>query len=256
MIRPRIIPTLLLKNNGLVKTKNFKNPSYVGDPINAVKLFNELCADELVFLDIDASKEKRIPSLELLTKIGDEAYMPFAVGGGISNIEEIKQILKCGAEKVVLNSQAIFNDSFLKQAVATFGSSTITVCLDIKYDANNQYEVFTNNGTQKTQQNPINLAIKMEKLGVGELIIQSIDRDGTKSGYDQQLIKNITELVRIPVVALGGCHSYENLAEAFYESGASAVSAGSLFVYVGSQNAVLINYPDAQDIKELFSKNI
>lgn len=250
MFRPRIIPCLLLKNKGLVKTVNFGNPNYIGDPINAVRIFNDFEADELVFLDIDASKENRCIDLEFVKKIGEEAFMPFAVGGGISTIDQIKSILNNGAEKVVLNTHAIENPEFIKQASDIFGSQSIIVSLDVKKDLNG-YNVCTRSGTKNTGLDPVSVAKQMECLGAGELIINSIDKDGSMEGYDLSLIKKISESVNIPVIALGGAGDLSDFSKAV-KAGATAVSAGSIFVYSGKNRGILINYPDKEELKEIF----
>ena len=246
MSRPRIIPILLLKNKGLVKSVKFKNHRYIGDPINAVRIFNDLKADELVFLDILASKEGRVISLDFVRKVGDEANMPFAVGGGIRSIEAIKQIINAGAEKVVVNTYAIENPAFIKEASDVFGSSTIVVSLDVR-----KGRIYTAGGRKATRLDPVKFAKLMEMNGAGELIINSVDRDGTMTGYDLDMIKLISSAVNIPVVALGGAAKLNDFFLAI-ESYASAVAAGSMFVYHGARNAVLLSYPALAEIKKTF----
>ncbi len=256
MYRPRIIPVLLLKDNGLVKSIKFKKHRYIGDPINAVKIFNDKKADELVFLDIDASKERRLITLDFVHKVGDEANMPFAVGGGIKSLEDIKNILNQGAEKVVLNTIAFKDTDFIKESANKFGSSTITVCVDVKKDIFGRYSLRYYNAKKKSNYNLIEFIKLIENNGAGEIIIQSVDRDGTYLGYDTDLIKLVSENVSIPVVALGGASEYNDFKSAFKNSYASAVAAGSIFVYHGPRRAVLINYPEKQNLKELFDENI
>ena len=253
MFRPRVIPILLLKGQGIVKSVKFKDYRYIGDPINAVKIFNDLKADELVFLDIFASKENRSISLDFVRGVGDEANMPFAVGGGIRTIQEIRNIINAGAEKVVINSFAVQNPEFIKQASSEFGSSTIVVSIDVKKKLFGKKQVYSRNGTQPTGINPVEFAKLMEKKGAGEIILNSIDLDGTMLGYDLELVESISKAVHIPVVASGGCGSLKDFSKAVNESYASAVSAGSLFVYHGPRNAVLINYPSAEELSKLFS---
>jgi len=254
MFRPRVIPVLLLKNNGLAKSVNFKDHRYIGDPINAVKLFNNFKADELVFLDIYASKEKRLVSLDFVKKVGEEANMPFAVGGGITSLNDIKAVLNAGAEKVVINASAVQNPSFIKEAANTFGSSTIAVCMDVKKKfLSKEKKVFTINGSKASVFSPVDFAKKMEELGAGEIIVQSVEKDGTMSGYDLELIKQVSGAVTIPVVALGGAGTLAHLKQAVIESNASAVAAGSMFVYHGPRRAVLVNYPSRQELNTLFS---
>ncbi len=249
MFRPRLIPVLLLKNNALVKSVKFKNHNYIGDPINAVKIFNELKADELVLLDIDASSQGRRISSDVIRRIGEEANMPFSVGGGISSIDDIKDIISCGAEKAILNSYAINNPMLIREASETFGSSTIVLCMDVrkKFFSHSNY-VFTNNGKKATKYKPIELAQLAEKMGAGEIIIQSIANDGTMLGYDIDLVKSISKEVTIPTIALGGCRDMEDCKTVFRHGGANGIAAGSFFVYQGSNKGVLINYPSREDI--------
>ncbi|MBZ0179650.1 MAG: AglZ/HisF2 family acetamidino modification protein [Melioribacteraceae bacterium] len=252
MFRPRVIPVLLLKNLGLVKSIKFKNHRYIGDPINAVKIFNDKKADELVFLDITASSENRLISLDFVNKVGDEANMPFGVGGGIKSIQDIRKILENGAEKVVLNTTACEKPSFIKEAADTYGSSTIVVCLDVKKNLFGKHQVVYMNAKKKLKENVIEFAQKVADYGAGEIIVQSVDRDGTYGGYDIELIKKVSEAVTIPVVALGGAKNYRDFSRAAKEGFASAVAAGSIFVYHGTRRAVLINFPSKTQIKELF----
>ena len=249
MFRPRVIPVLLLKDLALVKSIGFKNFKYIGDPINAVKIFNDLKADELVFLDITASKENRLISLDFVKDVGEEANMPFAVGGGIRSIVDIRKIISAGAEKVVINSYAAENPDFIKEASDTFGSSTIVVCIDVKKKLFGGLQTWTLNGSKSTKFSPIDFAKLMQEKGAGEIIIQSIERDGTMEGYDLELIKSISESVSIPVVALGGAGKLIHLEEGYQKGFANGLAAGSLFVYQGSKRGVLINYPGKKEIK-------
>ncbi len=253
MIRPRVIPILLLKNLGLVKSVRFKNYNYIGDPINAVKIFNDLRADELVFLDIMASKEKRTIQLSFIERVGDECNMPFSVGGGIRTINDIKTILSAGAEKVIINSYAAENPEFIKNAAMEFGSSTIVASIDVKNNFFGKEATYTMGGTKSTGYNPVDFAKLMEEKGAGELIINSIEKDGTMEGYDLDLVKRISEAVTIPVIACGGAGTYEHMANCFKDSFASAVAAGSMFVYHGPRKAVLINYPAKNELLQIFS---
>jgi imidazole glycerol-phosphate synthase subunit HisF len=254
MFRPRIIPVLLLHKKGLVKSVKFRNYRYIGDPINAVKIFNDLFADELVFLDIVARKEKRVISPELVKNIGEEANMPFSVGGGINSLEEIHSLLSAGAEKVILGSISAQNPDFIKKAAENFGSSTITVCIDVKKNLFGKDFVYYLNATQNSGCKPIDFAQEMESCGAGELIIQSVDNDGTMRGYDIDLIYSVSQKVTIPVVALGGAGSLLHLKTAYQKGYATALAAGSIFVYHGSRNGILINYPDQTTIKGLFNQ--
>jgi cyclase len=249
MFRPRIIPILLLKDLALVKSIGFKSFKYIGDPINAVKIFNDLKADELVFLDIKATKENRLVSLDFVKNVGEEANMPFAVGGGIRTIEDIRKIIGAGAEKVVINSYASENPDFIKEAADAFGSSTIVVCIDVKKKLFGGLQTWILNGTKSTKYSPIDFAKLMEEKGAGEIIIQSIEKDGTMEGYDLDLIRSISESVSIPVVALGGAGKIKDLEDAYKLSFANGLAAGSLFVYQSTKRGVLINYPSRNEVK-------
>ncbi len=249
MFRPRVIPVLLLNNNILVKSKRFRDYRYIGDPINAVRIFNELRADELVFLDISATKNKRSISLDLIRDIGEEANMPFCVGGGIYNIDQIRKIISAGAEKVIIGSHAVSDPDFIRTASEEFGSSTIAVCIDVKKKLFGKEQVWSVNGTKASGLDPLEFALLMEKNGAGEIVIQSIEQDGSMEGYDLELIKKITERVNIPVVALGGAGTVSDLKKAYKEAHATGLAAGSLFVYYGPNKGVLINYPDKKEIR-------
>jgi len=255
MFLPRIIPVLLLKDKGLVKTVKFKKPRYIGDPINAVKIFNDLKADELIFLDITASKENRCLSTEIIKDIGDEAFMPFGVGGGISKVEQIEQLLKAGAEKAIINTQAVKNPQLIEEATKIFGSQSIVVSIDIKKSLFGKYQVWINDGSENTKKNPVELAKQAEEFGAGEIIINSIDFDGMMTGYDIKLLKSIANEVTVPVVACGGAGNLEHLKKAYYEGNAHALAAGSLFVFHGSRRAVLINYPSKIEIRQILKEN-
>ena len=251
MFRPRIIPVLLLRNLGLVKSVKFKDYRYIGDPINAVKIFNDLRADELVFLDINASNEKRKISLDFVRKVGDECNMPFAVGGGIRTITDIREVLNAGAEKVVINTAASEDPDFITRAAGEFGSSTIVVCIDVKKKMLGGEHTFIYSGNKSTSYDPVRFASLMQEKGAGELIIQSIDHDGMMEGYNLELIRKISNSVTIPVVACSGAGKTAHLKEVVETANASAVAAGSMFVYHGPRRAVLINYPTHQEIHKL-----
>lgn len=247
MFKPRIIPVLLLKGNALVKSKKFRDYRYIGDPINAVRIFNDLKADELVFLDILATNEKRLISLEFVKNIGEEANMPFAVGGGIKSIEDIRKVIGAGAEKVIISSCAVKNPDFILNASKAFGSSTIVVCIDVKRNIFGNNKVWIKNGSKSTPYTPIDFAKLMEDKGSGEIIVQSIEQDGMMNGYDIKLIKKISEAVNIPVIALGGAGNIQHIKQAHIEGYASGLAAGSMFVYHGPKNGVLINYPEKSE---------
>ena len=239
---------LLLNKDHLVKSEGFKNYRYIGDPINAVRIFNEFYADELVFLDVSATKNNRVISLDIIKDIGEEADMPFCVGGGIRELSQIRKIISAGAEKVIIGTYAVMNPNFVKQASAEFGSSTITVCIDVKKKLFGKQQVWSLNGTKPSGLEPLQFARLMEKKGAGEIIIQSIENDGRMNGYDLNLIKRISENVNIPTIAMGGAGTLEDLKRAHTEAFATGVAAGSLFVYYGENKGVLINYPEKQEI--------
>jgi imidazole glycerol-phosphate synthase subunit HisF len=251
VFRPRVIPVLLLRNGGLVKTEGFGKQRYIGDPINAVRIFNDHRADELVFLDILATRERRLISLDFVRDVGEEANMPFAVGGGIRSLQDIRSILSVGAEKVVLNSFAAENPDFIAEAADSFGSSTITVCMDVKQKRFGGPRTWTAGGTRATAYAPEEFARLAQDKGAGEIIVQSIPRDGTMEGYDIDLISRVSKAVTIPVVALGGAGRLDHLRTAYHETHASGLAAGSMFVFHGPKRGVLINYPDRADIAAL-----
>ena len=242
---------LLLKNQGLVKSIGFKNHRYIGDPINAVKIFNDLKADELVFLDIMASKENRTISLDFVKDVGEEANMPFSAGGGIKTLEQIKAIIAAGAEKVVINTKAAIDPDFIRAASETFGSSTIVVCIDVKKKFMGKEQTWILNGSKSTGMAPEEFAKQMEERGAGEIIIQSIERDGSMQGYDIVLIRKISEAVKIPVIALGGGGNIQHMKQAYHEAYANGLAAGSMFVYHGARNGILINYPERAEIETI-----
>lgn len=247
----RVIPVLLLKNNGLVKTVKFKNPVYVGDPINAIKIFNEKEVDELVFLDMEVTQKGGEPDYKLLQEFASEAFFPLAYGGGIRTLDQAKRIFRIGVEKIVLSSAAISNPSLVREIANYAGSSSVVICIDIKKTLFGAYNIFHRNGQKLENSNPFDMAKSMEGLGAGEIIVNSVDLDGTMSGYDCELIKKMSEVVSVPVVALGGAGSLNDLKLAA-ESGASAVAAGSFFVFFGKLKGVLITYPSTKDLDSAF----
>jgi cyclase len=252
MFRPRLIPVLLLNGSTLVKSIQFKKYKYIGDPINAVRIYNDLKADELVFLDINATKENRIIPLEFVSKLSEETNMPFAVGGGIKSLDDIQKIIKAGAEKVIIGSQAVKDPMFVKKASEAFGSSTIVVCIDVKRKLFKGNKVHSNSGKSVSVFDPVSFAKMMEDYGAGEVIIQSIDRDGMMEGYDIGLVQSIGKTLTIPVVALGGAGSLEDFRSAYHEGYASGIGAGSMFVYQSKKRGVLVNYPEREDLESLF----
>ncbi|MEQ8523503.1 AglZ/HisF2 family acetamidino modification protein [Gracilimonas sp.] len=250
MLEYRIIPSLLLSNGGLVKTTKFKNPNYVGDPINVVKIFNAKLADELVLLDIGVSKKNQPPNFKLLNRIAKEAFMPMGYGGGIKKISEIAKIFRLGYEKVIINNHALTNPEFITEAANNFGSQSIVVGIDVKKDFLGRYFVYDHVKKKRVKLTPVELAKKAEMLGAGELIIYSVDNDGVMKGYDLSLIEIINKSVDIPVVALGGAGSVEDLIEVLSVGNSVAAGAGSIFIYRMPHKAVLISYPDRRVIKE------
>lgn len=251
--RPRAVPVLLLKGGLLYKTVKFKNAKYVGDPRIAVKIFNDKGADELILLDITATPEGRRPDFKLIEEIAGECFMPLAYGGGIRTIEDAQTIFKIGVEKIVLNTYAVETPAFVTEAARINGSSSVVICIDAKRDALGRYRVCTRSGTQRTGLEPVSFAKQMEAAGAGEIIINSVDRDGTGEGYDLALTRSVADAVKIPVVACGGAGRVEHLRMAVREAGASAAAAGSLFVFQGPHRAVLITFPDDEELEALFA---
>jgi cyclase len=254
MIRKRVIPVLLLQNNGVVKTVNFKKAKYIGDPINTVKIFNDKEVDEIIILDIDATKKKKEIDYALLKDIVSESFMPLCYGGGISSIDQIRKIINCGIEKISINSKAIENFSFVNEAAKHYGSSTIIVSIDVKKDFFGNYRVYSNQGQIKTKYKALEFAKIAEEQGAGELLINSISNDGLMTGYDYDLIESVANAAQIPVIACGGAGSLQHLQQAF-DKNASAAAAGSMFIYKGPHKAVLINYPTFAELTTIFTKN-
>jgi cyclase len=252
MLHPRVIPCLLLSNGGLVKTIKFGTPRYIGDPINAVRIFNDKEVDELVFLDIDAGRSSLGPNFELLSDITAEAFMPFGYGGGISNLDQVKQLYQMGVEKVIINSAAEDNPNLISDIANLAGSSGLVVSIDVRRNWVGKYSVCVDNGLRILKRGPIEFAQDMEKLGAGEILLNAIDRDGTMCGFDTELIRQISECVSIPVVAVGGAGTLAHFQDGI-NAGASAVAAGSMFIYHGKHRAVLISYPEYKQLVELFS---
>ena len=250
----RVIPCLLLHGSGLVKTTKFKDPKYLGDPRNAVRIFNEKEVDELILLDIGATAERRPPQYALLEEIVSEAFMPVAYGGGIRSIDDIRRINGIGVEKVVIGSQACENPSLIEQAASLFGSSTIVVCMDVKRRLLGRYDVCVNNGRTAMNIEPVAFARRMESLGAGELVVNAIDRDGTMNGYDIHLLRSIADAVSTPVIACGGAGELSHLSDAVRNGHVSAVAAGSMFVFSGKHRAVLINFPSQRELQEVLAR--
>lgn len=252
MLRPRILPCLLLRGTGLVKTIQFKNPTYVGDATNAVRIFNKKEADELIFLDITATRESKKPPFQAISLISDECFMPLAAGGGVRNISDVKALLQAGAEKVIINTFAVENPSFIKEAAKNVGSQSIVVSIDVRKKSNGSYEVYTRGGTKPTGLNPVNFARLMQEMEAGEIMINSIDRDGMMKGYDLRLVRMVADAVNIPVIACGGAGKLSDFRDVTMEGHASAVAAGSLFVFYGQRRGVLVNFPTKQELVQIF----
>lgn len=248
MNKTRVIPVLLLRGRGLVKTVKFKDPKYIGDPINSVRIFNEKEVDELVFLDITATPEGRGPDFELLAEIAGEAFMPMAYGGGITTLEQVQRIFALGFEKVIVNTAAHTLPGLIRDAVAIYGSQSIVGCVDVRRTLLGRYELSSHAGKTKQSVGLKEHVQTLEQLGVGEIIVNAVERDGTQSGYDLKLIREVSSAVSVPVVACGGASGIDDFVAAVHEGGASAVAAGSLFVFVGPHRAVLINYPTRADL--------
>lgn len=251
MLRPRVIPCLLMKDDeGLTKTQKFKNGKYVGDPINAVKIFNEKEADELMILDIDATRLKYEPKFDLISKISAECRMPLCYGGGIKTAKQAVKLIDMGVEKVAISSAAIMNPSLIEEISSAVGSQSVVVVLDVKKKTglfSSGYEVFTHNGSKKSGHNPEDLIIELQETGVGEIVINSIDNDGEMSGYDIELAKKIKNIVKVPMTMLGGAGSHKHIKELYTSTGLIGAAAGSLFVFKGKYKAVLINYPNKEE---------
>ncbi|MCB0736459.1 MAG: imidazole glycerol phosphate synthase subunit HisF [Bacteroidetes bacterium] len=252
MLQTRVIPILLLRNKGLVKTQKFDKAKYIGDPINAIKIFNDKEVDELVFLDIDASKKGLRPDFELIANIASECFMPLGYGGGISNIDDIKLLFSIGVEKVILNSAAIQNLNLVKEAADIFGGQSIVVSIDVKKNMWGKYIVFSHAKLNPLVTDPVEFAKAAQAAGAGEIMVNAVDRDGMMNGYDTKLIEKMCEAINLPVVASGGASGRNDFKEAV-KVGASAVAAGSIFVYHGPHKAVLINYPTQSELKSVLS---
>jgi cyclase len=246
MLRPRIIPCLLIKNGGLVKTVNFKNEKYVGDPINVVKILNEKEVDELIILDISCTKEKRDINFKLLENIASECRMPLCYGGGVNNISQVNKLVNMGVEKIAINSSLFTDIEFVKQCVNIVGTQSIVAILDVR-KKNGKYFIYTHNGTSNTNLDLFEYSVIISKLGIGELVVNSIDLDGTLLGYDFEIVDKIKKVLNIPFTVLGGASSHDNIKELFQKHGNVGAGVGSLFVFKGIYKAVLVNYPTLEE---------
>ena len=253
MLRSRIIPCLLVHNKGLVKTVKFKEPKYVGDPINAVKIFNEKEVDELIVLDIDATKENRGPNLKMIKGLADECRMPFCYGGGITTVEQAKKIINLGAEKVALSYSALNNISLCQEIGDVIGNQSVVVVLDVKKKKLfGGYDIYTHNGTKKNNWKLNDLISKLEEIGIGEIVINSIDNDGVMQGYDLPLIESIREKCSMPITVIGGAGSIQHVKDLISKFKIIGAAAGSLFVFKGKYKAVLISYPNREERKLIY----
>lgn len=250
MRRIRVIPVLLLKGDGLVKSVKFANHKYVGDPINAVKIFNEKEVDELSIIDIQATKEGRGPNIRKIAEIASEAFMPLSYGGGITTTAQVKELLFNGIEKVILNKAAVKNPALITEIAGKFGAQSVVASIDVKKNMWGKYKVYSDNGNNNTNLDPVEFAQQCEKAGAGEIILQAIDRDGTYAGYDLAILQKVATAVNIPVIIGGGAGNVNDFKKAVSEGHASAVCAGSMFVFRRPHNAVLISYPSQKELKE------
>lgn len=252
MLRPRIIPCLLMQDGGLVKTVRFKDPKYVGDPINAVKIFNEKEADELIVLDIDATVNGRAPDHRKIANLAAECRMPLCYGGGIHTPDQARAIIALGVEKVAISAAAIEDTSLVTRIAEEIGSQSVVVVLDHKQRMlSKQHDVWTHNGTRNSKRSVLDVAREMEAAGAGEIVINSIDLDGRMKGYDVTLATQLRSHVNIPVTILGGCGSLQDMHNLVAACGVVGVAAGSFFVFKGSYRAVLISYPSARQKDEM-----
>jgi cyclase len=253
MLRARLIPTLLLKGRGLYKTVKFKNETYVGDPINAVRIFNDKAVDELILLDIDAHRRGDGPNFALIADIASEAFVPLCYGGGVTRLDEFERLFKLGIEKVAVNSAAVGGMDLILQAARVFGSQSVVVGLDVRKTLFGRNERYVKSASVPTRESAVDAARKAEQAGAGELLLYSVDRDGTGQGYDVALSREVCNAVRIPVIACGGASKIADMVAVIRDGHAASAAAGSLFVFQGKHRAVLITYPDEQTIAREFA---
>lgn len=252
MLRPRIIPSLLIQDNGLVKTVNFKNPKYVGDPINAVKIFNEKEVDELAIFDIDATVKGLEPNYSLIERIANQSRMPLCYGGGVKTVEQAQKIFGLGIEKIALSSSVLQNPKLITQIADRVGAQSVIVVLDVKKKLLGGYEIYTHNGKKATGINPFKFIEEAQSLGAGEIVINSIDQDGVMKGFDMSLIDKARERSSLPMTVLGGAGNLDDIKKVIDKHKIIGVAAGSLFVFKGKYKAVLINYPNKSEKDLLF----
>jgi cyclase len=256
MLSPRIIPCLLVHNNGLVKTVKFSNPKYVGDPINAVKIFNEKSVDELMVIDIDSSRLNVEPNYKMIENLAAECRMPLSYGGGIKTAEQAQKIFSLGVEKIAISSIAVETPELISKIAERVGNQSVVVVLDVKKKLfGGKYEIWTHNGKKNSGLDPIQFAIKCEQLGAGEIVINSIDNDGMMNGYDFNIIDQVRDVISLPMSVIGGAGSLDDISELIKKHGIIGAAAGSLFVFKGKYKAVLINYPNPSEKEELINKS-
>ena len=254
MLRPRIIPCLLIKDGGLVKTVNFSHPKYVGDPINAVKIFNEKLADELMVVDIDASIYNRSPNYKMIKNFAAESRMPVCYAGGVKTLDQVKEIIGLGVEKVGISSGAISNPNLITEASNAVGNQSVVGILDVKKRKLGGYSVFTENGKKDSGKSPTDLAITMTDSGAGEIVLNSIDNDGCMCGYDLKMIDSVRKMINVPMTAVGGAGSVEDIINLVSKFGVIGAAAGSMFVFKGKYRAVLISFPNEKEKNRIISK--
>jgi cyclase len=250
MLRTRVIPALLLRDESLVKTERFGNFTYVGDPCNTVRIFNELEVDELLFLDITATRDGREPNLSLLADIANECFMPLAYGGGIQRLEQAQAILRLGIEKLAINSHAADRPDFIAELANHFGSQAVVASIDFKRDLLGRSHVYTHGGTRNTHKDPVAWAREMERRGAGEILLTSIDREGSWEGFDLEMVKLVTDSVSIPVIAQGGAGTEQHIGQVVKQASASAVALGSMIVFQKKGMGVLVNFPNQKKLDE------
>ncbi len=247
--RPRIIPTLLIDDRDLIKTIQFSKRTYLGDPVNAVKIFNRKGIDEMIILDIGATRNNKEPDFEFLKDIASEAFMPLGYGGGIKTVAQVQRLLAIGYEKIVINTELIKNPHMVAEAAKVFGSQSVVASIDAKM-VQDKYKCYIDAGTKQIDISPVELAQRAERLGAGEIVINSIDRDGMMSGYDINLVRSIVEVVKVPVIAIGGAGGINDLKDVLKNGHAHAAAGGSMFVYYGRLKAVLITAPSEKELAD------
>lgn len=252
----RVIPCLLLRGRRVVKTLRFKDPVYVGDPINAVRILNEKEADELLLCDIGATPEDRPPQFDLLAELTSECFMPLCYAGGVRSLKDMERLFGIGVEKIAASTQAVLDPTFISSAAREFGSQSVVAVLDVRRTWRGRYDVTVRGGRKRTGRDPVTVARQMEEAGAGELVLNSVDRDGTMTGFDLPLVERVASAVGIPVVASGGARTLSDLRSVVVEAGAAAVAAGSMFVFQGSRRAVLVSYPSRVELDGLFDASV